>query len=187
MDTIPVILVGGLVIYLYAKGLLVSNIIRCASRKNAGLMAFQLVVEFALIFSIAYLQLEHGFARFPDPPIGAQAVGLLFFGCGILLSFRARLELGKNYRPLLGTESPAHLVTSGPYRTLRHPIYSGMLFAAAGFELALWSPLLVFLLAGIILALIQIRREEKLLAQAFSERWHCYCEKTPYRLIRGIF
>ena len=45
------------------------------------------------------------------------------------------------------------LVTSGPYRLVRHPIYSGVLVAGAGTAVALsWKWLIVVAVAGVYLA-----------------------------------
>lgn len=78
------------------------------------------------------------------------------------------------------------LVTTGPYRYVRHPLYSVMF----------WGPhLLVFLLTGTWLALaaivlmfvaghLLIGYEEKLMEQTFGEAWREYARRTPRFLPR---
>jgi protein-S-isoprenylcysteine O-methyltransferase Ste14 len=65
-----------------------------------------------------------------------QAVGTLLFLSGLGLAIWARIYLGRNWgMPMTKKEEP-ELVTSGPYRFVRHPIYSGLLLAVLGTALA---------------------------------------------------
>ena len=57
-------------------------------------------------------------------------VGALLFACGIALAVWARLHLGRNWGMPMTQSAQLELVTSGPYRFVRHPIYpSGLLIA----------------------------------------------------------
>ena len=60
------------------------------------------------------------------------AVGALLFACGIALAVWARLHLGRNWGMPATQRAEPELVTSGPYRFVRHPIYSGLLLAMLG-------------------------------------------------------
>jgi protein-S-isoprenylcysteine O-methyltransferase Ste14 len=60
------------------------------------------------------------------------AVGALLFACGIALAVWARLNLGRNWGMPTSQRVDPELVTSGPYRFVRHPIYSGLLIAMLG-------------------------------------------------------
>jgi hypothetical protein len=54
------------------------------------------------------------------------------FAGGIALAVSSRVQLGRNWgRPMTQKAEP-ELVTSGPYRFVRHPIYSGLLAALLG-------------------------------------------------------
>jgi protein-S-isoprenylcysteine O-methyltransferase Ste14 len=60
------------------------------------------------------------------------AIGAIVFAAGIALAVSARVHLGRNWgMPMTQKEEP-ELVTSGPYRSVRHPIYSGLLLALLG-------------------------------------------------------
>jgi len=60
------------------------------------------------------------------------ATGALLFACGIALAVWARLHLGSNWGMPMTQRAEPELVTSGPYRFVRHPIYSGLLTAMLG-------------------------------------------------------
>jgi protein-S-isoprenylcysteine O-methyltransferase Ste14 len=60
------------------------------------------------------------------------AIGALLFACGIALAVWARLHLGRNWGMPMTERAEPELVTSGPYRFVRHPIYSGLLMAMLG-------------------------------------------------------
>jgi protein-S-isoprenylcysteine O-methyltransferase Ste14 len=60
------------------------------------------------------------------------ATGTLLFACGIALAVWARLHLGRNWGMPMTQRAEPELVTSGPYRFVRHPIYSGLLTAVVG-------------------------------------------------------
>ena len=59
-------------------------------------------------------------------------VGALLFACGIALAVWARLHLGRNWGMPTTQRAEPELVTSGPYRFVRHPIYTGLLTAMLG-------------------------------------------------------
>lgn len=68
---------------------------------------------------------------------------------------------------------------NGPYRYVRHPIYSGVLLLAAGVTLTSASALKtsVFVLLVVVLS-IKARYEERLLADRFPD-YHSYTSRTP--------
>jgi protein-S-isoprenylcysteine O-methyltransferase Ste14 len=59
-------------------------------------------------------------------------IGALLFASGIALAVWARLNLGRNWGMPTSQRADPDLVTSGPYRFVRHPIYSGLLIAMLG-------------------------------------------------------
>lgn len=64
------------------------------------------------------------------------ALGAIVFAAGIALAVWARLHLGRNWGMPMSQKEEPELVTSGPYRLVRHPIYSGLLAAILGTALA---------------------------------------------------
>ena len=97
------------------------------------------------------------------------ALGLALGAWGLLTFARARTAIYPN-RPA------SRIVTHGPYRFTRNPMYVGLAFAYLGIALGLnmgWPPLLLPL---VLLALgrFVIRREERYLAGAFGEEYDRY-------------
>jgi protein-S-isoprenylcysteine O-methyltransferase Ste14 len=77
---------------------------------------------------------------------------------------------------------PGHrLVTSGPYRFVRHPSYSGLLLFLAGMGLALgdWLSLASMVLLPAIGVLYRIRVEEGALLARFGEEYKAYMDRVP--------
>jgi protein-S-isoprenylcysteine O-methyltransferase Ste14 len=60
------------------------------------------------------------------------AIGAVLFACGIALAVWARLHLGRNWGMPTSQRAEPELVTSGPYRFVRQPIYTGLLTALLG-------------------------------------------------------
>lgn len=66
----------------------------------------------------------------------AHLIGVLLFVSGLALAIWARTSLGKNWGMPMTQKQDPELVTSGPYKYIRHPIYSGILIAVIGSILA---------------------------------------------------
>ncbi len=63
-------------------------------------------------------------------------VGAVLFAAGLALAIWARMILGRNWGMPMTQKLEPELVTAGPYRVIRHPIYSGILLAMLGTSLA---------------------------------------------------
>jgi protein-S-isoprenylcysteine O-methyltransferase Ste14 len=130
---------------------------------------------------------------FSGRPAGVTALllassGSLLAVAGAALVLRSRVELGAAWSLVPNADAGTGLVTSGPYRLVRHPIYLGFLLLAMGEALAFGSwPALVIALAGIGPTFAwRARAEEKLLGRSFGERYAVYRARTrlliPYLL-----
>ena len=89
---------------------------------------------------------------------------------GLLFAVWARLALGSNWNGTVTIKTNHQLIRRGPYRWIRHPIYTGMLAALLGTAIAqgLVSGLIGF--AFVYLALYRkAKREESFLSQEFGE------------------
>lgn len=111
-----------------------------------------------------------------DPPLAV--LGLVLFASGLGLAVWARLHLGRNWGTPMSRKLEPQLVTSGPYRLVRHPIYSGILAAGVGTVLALnWVWLSVVALAGAYF-LYSAKVEERYLADEFPDEYPRYRRST---------
>jgi protein-S-isoprenylcysteine O-methyltransferase Ste14 len=73
------------------------------------------------------------------------------------------------------------LVTEGPYRAVRHPIYLGNLgiLLATGLAFSRRQPLLIAILVFLIGTAIRIHAEERLLREAFGQEFESYARRVP--------
>ena len=77
-------------------------------------------------------------------------LGLFLFAVGLGFAVWARVRIGRNWGTPMSRKIDPELVTSGPYRLVRRPIYSGVLVASVGTAVALsWAWLIVVALAGV--------------------------------------
>ncbi len=105
-------------------------------------------------------------------------VGTLLVVLGFGIAVSARIQLGRNWgMPASRKENP-ELITGGPYRYIRHPIYTGFLIGMLGTAIALslvWILPLVLFGAYFIYA---ARREEQYMAEQFPEQYPAYKQRT---------
>ncbi len=105
-------------------------------------------------------------------------VGLVLFALGLGFAVWARLNIGRNWGTPMTQKDEPELVTSGPYRLVRHPIYSGILVAGVGSAVALsWYWLIAVVLAGIYF-LYSATVEERYLTEQFPDSYPAYKRST---------
>jgi protein-S-isoprenylcysteine O-methyltransferase Ste14 len=105
-------------------------------------------------------------------------IGALLFACGIALAVWARLHLGRNWGMPTSQRAEPELVTSGPYRFIRHPIYSGLLTAVLG--TALVDNLIGLIVVAVLVAYFYYcgTVEERNLSATFPEAYPEYRNRT---------
>jgi protein-S-isoprenylcysteine O-methyltransferase Ste14 len=115
-----------------------------------------------------------------------QGVGLGLFLVGLGLALWARVYLGRNWGTPMSEKVDAELVTTGPYRYIRNPIYSGLILAAVGTAVAVslyWLVAAAFMAAYFIYsATVEARTMERL----FPNDYPAYKRSTKM-LIPYIF
>jgi protein-S-isoprenylcysteine O-methyltransferase Ste14 len=105
-------------------------------------------------------------------------LGLFLFALGLGLAIWARLNIGRNWGTPMSKKEEPELVTSGPYRLVRHPIYSGILVAGTGTAVALsWVGLIAVALAGVYFV-YSATVEERYLTEQFPDTYPMYKRST---------
>jgi protein-S-isoprenylcysteine O-methyltransferase Ste14 len=110
--------------------------------------------------------------------LALQAVGIVVLAAGLGFAVWARIFLGRNWGMPMTRKDEPELVTTGPYRFVRHPIYSGILLAILGTALATnlyWLIVLAVLGAYFIYSATV---EERLMSTAFPSTYPSYRAKT---------
>ncbi len=107
-----------------------------------------------------------------------QGVGLAVFLLGLALAIWARMYLGRNWGMPMSQKVDPELVTAGPYRRIRHPIYSGIILAMIGTTIAVS---LYWLIAVVVIGayfLYSAIVEERSMARLFPGSYPEYRRST---------
>jgi protein-S-isoprenylcysteine O-methyltransferase Ste14 len=105
-------------------------------------------------------------------------IGLALWAAGLALAIWARIYIGRNWGMPMSKREQPDLVTTGPYRSIRHPIYTGLIVAFIGTALA--TSLLGLIVAAVITVFFgySATREEKFLAEQFPATFPPYKAET---------
>jgi protein-S-isoprenylcysteine O-methyltransferase Ste14 len=114
--------------------------------------------------------------------------GLIVFLIGYLLMVWAPLHLGKQFSAYITIQKGHELITNGPFRYMRHPRYSGLVWWVFGVALVFVSiPALVLAAMMSVLMLIRIPKEERMLHEEFGVEWDNFCDMTTKKLIPFVY
>lgn len=128
-------------------------------------------------FYFLFIELNTGHALLSQPwPLVLQSGAILW-------QIASKYTLGRSFGLLPANRG---VVQSGPYRCVRHPIYLGYLVGHIGFLCAFFSVQNAILLAAVYgFQIARLLREENVLSQ--DPAYRTYMERTPWRLIPGVF
>lgn len=114
------------------------------------------------------------------------ALGGLIGAAGLLLFARTHAALGLNFSPLVDLREDHTLVRHGPYRVIRHPMYTAGFVLYLGMGLASANPVMAAapLLALTVLVAARLPGEEAMLAERFGAEWEAYAAGTGRLLPR---
>ncbi len=121
-----------------------------------------------------------------DVALALFASALAVASAGIMIA--AERALGRQFAYQARLVEGHKLVTSGPYRFVRHPIYTGFFGLALSTALAWsrWTVLPFFLAAFVIGTVIRVRCEDRLLRHAFGDEFETYARRVP-AVIPGLW
>lgn len=151
-------------------------------REGPLFVALRLAVALPLFGSVVLAILAPGWMRWAtlELPEWARWLGIAL-GVATIPAIHWTLgNLGRNVSETVLTKRDHALVTSGPYRWVRHPLYTtGLaLFAALGLMTASWLVLALATLAGVLVRSVVVPREERALVAAFGQAYEAYRERT---------
>jgi protein-S-isoprenylcysteine O-methyltransferase len=141
--------------------------------RDAGIRVL-IIIVIIVVFEIAPHSgfLGHQFG------VAAQVVGTVLAVAGIAFAMWARLHLGSNWSGTPSIKEGHELVTSGPYRFVRHPIYTGIIVAALGSGFVVGAAwFVVFVVMGVNF-LYRIPIEERYMMQLFPDQYPEYRKRT---------
>ena len=123
--------------------------------------------------------------RIPGP---YRAAGLIVMWLGLAIRVWAIASLGRSFRTTVEVDPGQAVVSSGPYRWVRHPSYTGLLLILSGFGLALghWPALVACVALPLPALLRRIQVEETELTRVLGEPYEAYRRQTR-RLIPGVW
>lgn len=117
-----------------------------------------------------------------------KPVGLVLLALGIFLRFWGIIHLKSQFTRHVTVRKGDTIVSSGPYRKLRHPLYTGLLLIGIGMALYFTSPLAA-IVGGLVLAYAlskRIKHEEALLVEKFGPEYKEWMKQRA-RLIPYIY
>jgi protein-S-isoprenylcysteine O-methyltransferase Ste14 len=141
--------------------------------------------QFALIAVLVLVPL--GLDRVPPLPV--RVAGWVLVAAGVLVAAAAAVSLGRALTASPIPTARGRLRTDGLFALVRHPIYTGLLTAAAGVVLVTGNPWRLAVAVGLAaLITAKARWEERRLAERFPD-YPEYAARTPRFVpgVRGVF
>ena len=139
------------------------------------------------IFVAFYLREAFPGGRLPRPQT-FYVIGLILFVLGLIIRWVAIIHLGRFFTVNVAIAEDHQLISTGPYRYVRHPSYTGTLMIFLGFGLCMQNifSLAVVFLPIAIAFLWRMHVEEEALQAAFGEQYRTYITQTR-RLIPYLY
>ena len=114
------------------------------------------------------------------PSLALYLVGVVIFVAGLAFTVWARIHLGRNWSGTVTLKQDHELVRDGPYRYVRHPIYTGLLVAFIGNAISRdeWRGILAvaIIYAGF---LFKLKLEERWMTEQFGDAYRRYVAEVP--------
>jgi protein-S-isoprenylcysteine O-methyltransferase Ste14 len=151
-------------------------------RARASILGIILqALSFAIIWS-APRQMFTQITSLSEPLEVALAALTVALAVGsVWITASAVRTLGKEWSLTARVVEDHRLITSGPYRFVRHPIYTGMfgLLIATGLAYSHWIAFFVAIAIFTTGTIIRVRSEEKLLRETFGHQYDLYARRVP--------
>jgi protein-S-isoprenylcysteine O-methyltransferase Ste14 len=148
----------------------------------------RVLIAVSLGATIAVASLAASVAPSLGVPVAVQVVGVVLMSLGLATRVWAVAALGGAFRTTVEVDPDQAVVTSGPYRWIRHPSYAGLLLIVAGLGLAVgnWLSVAACLLLPLPAFAWRIHVEEAELSRVLGDAYRAYRTRTA-RLIPGLW
>ena len=153
------------------------------TRPQPKVRDYSIASSVAVGIAYAYPYAQVIYLRWSPGYVASPAAGLVLVTLAAGLSLVSLLTIGRLFgvRPAL-----RGLVTSGPYRFVRHPMYFSYILADIGYNLQEWNFVtLLLVLLGWTSLFYRIHAEERVLSR--HAEWPAYVAWVRYRLFPGIW
>ena len=153
------------------------------TRPQPKLRDYSVASSLAVGIAYAYPYAQVIYLRWSPGQVTWPAAGLVMVTLAAGLSLVSLLAMGRFFgvRPAL-----RGLVTRGPYKFVRHPMYLSYVLADIGYNLQEWNSVtLLLVLIGWASLIYRIRAEERVLSQ--HAEWPAYVALVRYRLLPGLW
>jgi protein-S-isoprenylcysteine O-methyltransferase Ste14 len=109
-----------------------------------------------------------------------RIIGIAGFAFAVFMHAWAHIALKTNWSPGLEIKTNHKLITTGPYRYIRHPMYTSFFLWSVfqGILLSNWLVLAVGIATFCLIYFVRIPAEEKMMARAFGKQYRDYMKKT---------
>jgi protein-S-isoprenylcysteine O-methyltransferase Ste14 len=161
---------------------------RSGSIRDRGSLIILLPAIFCSVgFAMSYPEM-HGIDMFHNAH-WLRPLALALMIIGIIVRAAAIVALGRAFSTNVAIRSTQSLYTSGLFRIVRHPSYTGMLiiFLAVAIYSRNWLSFAVMLIVPTAALLYRIHVEESALASGFGAEYAAYRARTKWRLVPGIY
>jgi protein-S-isoprenylcysteine O-methyltransferase Ste14 len=149
-----------------------------AGSADRALYGFLVVAAFIAIFADWRVLEPLNRSLWPRNP-ALDAFGTAITVVGLAFAVWARFYLGTNWSSAVSIKVGHELIRSGPYRWVRHPIYSGLLLAMLGTGIVRGE--LRSVVAFVLLYIgfwVKMRIEDEFMAKTFGEQYQNYALST---------
>jgi protein-S-isoprenylcysteine O-methyltransferase Ste14 len=150
-------------------------------REGRGMFAARVVMFFLLLAWLALYAINPTWMRvlsvpFPD---WLRWVGFALGLASLGFWSWTQVALGKEWSPQLQLREEHHLVTTGPYTRIRHPLYTAMLGYGTSLALVTANWVFIILAVAVIAGLFaRVPREEQMMIEEFGEEYKAYMQRT---------
>jgi len=150
-------------------------------REGRGMFAIRVVMFFLLVGWLTLYAINPAWmgvlsAPFPD---WQRWVGFALGLASLGFWSWTQVALGKEWSPQLQLREEHHLVTTGPYSRIRHPLYTAMI--GYGTSLALVTANWVFIVLAVAViagSIARVPKEEQMMIEEFGEEYKAYMQRT---------